>query len=182
VNRIFLTLATISNLALVATFLLGWSIGDAAALPVDELAIVGWHFLAALGSSIIVLLVHAVALTYFMGTGRWIEETSMAYAMPAEARTANVRLKYQVLPGIVGCMVLVVATGALGAVADPASPVELTNDELIHFLCAAALVAVNLVVSAIEYDAIRRNGEVVDSLVRAVHERRASQGLPTTAA
>ena len=53
------------------------------------------------GASLLAIMVHAVALTYFMGTGRWIEETCTAYKLGEEGRTANVRLKYRIIPGMV---------------------------------------------------------------------------------
>ena len=58
---------------------------------------------------------HAVVLTYFMGSGRWIEETSQAYRLPATFYAENQSLKYRVVPAIVGCFALLLVTGGLGA-------------------------------------------------------------------
>ncbi|MEZ6066035.1 MAG: hypothetical protein R3B90_10080 [Planctomycetaceae bacterium] len=178
-TRIFATLAIFANVALMASFALGWSIGDAKSLPPDEGEIIGWHVLIALGSSLIALLVHAVALTYFMGTGRWIEETTAAYSLPEDSRRRNIQLKYSVLPGMIACILLLIATGSFGAVADPASAIEFTNDAFVHFACASTLLVVNSAVNWLEWDAIARNGRIVDDIVRAVNERRTAAGLPT---
>ncbi|MBL8851899.1 MAG: hypothetical protein JNG89_19660, partial [Planctomycetaceae bacterium] len=74
-SRIFLTLSITANSALVVTLILGWRIVDPASLEPAARNMVAWHMLTALAAALLVLLVHAVALTYFMGTGRWLEET-----------------------------------------------------------------------------------------------------------
>ncbi len=109
-NRIFTVLATVSNLGLAATFLLGWNIGDPAS-P-EAAGRFAWHFLVALGALLLALLVHAVVLTYFMGTGRWIEETSAAYRLDPGVREENIHVKYRTLPGMMACVALLIVTSA----------------------------------------------------------------------
>ena len=109
-NRIFSTLAIISNLGLGVTFILGWTVispdvEGATGLPLTV------HFLTALAALTLTLLVHAIVLTYFMGTGRWIEETSQAYQLGIDSREENIRLKYRTLPGMVACITLLIVTG-----------------------------------------------------------------------
>jgi hypothetical protein len=177
VNRIFLTLAVVANLGLLAAFWLGWRIEDAASIDPQARAAVTLHFLAALGASILALLVHAVGLTYFMGTGRWIEETCEAYRLGPEARSQNVRLKYRALPGMIGCVLLLLATGAFGAIADPASGSDMPAAATIHRALAAFTVAANLLVSWIEYAAIERNGRLVADVFAEVQRMRRERGM-----
>src|SRR5262245_20944252 len=40
------------------------------------------HFVIGLFSSVGVLLIHCLAITYFLGTGRWVKEVCMAYGLP----------------------------------------------------------------------------------------------------
>lgn len=176
-NRIFLVLATIANGLLVVTLLLGWRIGDPRSLDPATADALGLHFLVALGTCLLVLLVHAVALTYFMGTGRWIEETSEAYRLGEEPRRRNIALKYRVIPGIVFCFLLVVATGSLGAAADPASRSRMDWAGMWHFGLAITLLAVNLVVSWVEYSSIAGNGRIVSAIVDEVRRIRRERGL-----
>src|ERR1700690_3195758 len=70
--RIFLPLAALSICSLVFAMILGLTIDDPKVLAAQ--AGVQYHFLAALAALVFATLVHAIVLTYFMGTGRWIEE------------------------------------------------------------------------------------------------------------
>jgi hypothetical protein len=177
VSRIFLTLSIIANGALATTLVLGWRIGDPASMAPGARAAVTWHMLTALAAALLVLLVHAVALTYFMGTGRWLEETSTAYRLGSEPRTANIRLKYRVIPGMLACMVLVVLTGAFGAMADPAANVPRPSAASTHFALALVTLLANLFVSWVEQRAIAQNGALVDAVVGRVGEIRRERGL-----
>jgi hypothetical protein len=182
VNRIFLVLATIANGLLAVTLALGWRIGDPTQLDDATANALSLHFLVALGTCLLVLLVHAVALTYFMGTGRWIEETCEAYKLGDEPRRRNIRLKYQAIPGIIVCFLLVLATGALGAVSDPASRSNLAGAATIHFGLAVLLLTVNFVVSWMQSRAIAANGRLVNAIVDEVRRIRRERGLDAPAA
>ena len=176
-NRIFLVLAILSNSLLAVTLVLGWSIGDPRDLDPATADVLQLHFLVALGTCLLALLVHAVALTYFMGTGRWIEETCGAYSLGEEARRENIRLKFRVIPGMVICFLLVLATGSFGAVADPASTMNLNHGPTIHFLLAVTLLMVNILISWMQYRCIVRNGHVVNEIIAEVHRIRQEKGL-----
>lgn len=174
-KQIFVFLALLGNLALVVTFALGWRIEDtSAAASQHELSL---HFLYALASSGFALLVHAIVLTYFMGTGRWIEETSAAYRFEPAAREKNIRLKYRVIPGMVACMTMIILTGALGAVADPASNVEWNWAKTTHFTLAVVTIGMNILVSALEFHQIGRNTELVNLVYEEVKAVRKDRGL-----
>lgn len=176
-SRIFLTLASISNVLLVVTFVLGWQIGDPASLEELEQNQVGTHFLVAMGAAMIALMVHAIALTYFMGTGRWIEETCEAYRLGNSARDENIRLKYRVIPGMVIMMLLIMATGSFGAITDPASHYRIPWSRLAHFTLACATLVGNLLVSCLEWNQIVRNGKVVEAVIAEVRRIRKEKGL-----
>lgn len=181
--RIFLSLSIVSNLLLIAAFGLGWMIGDPTQPDRAVQAMVANHFLVALGALVFAVLVHAIVLTYFMGTGRWIEETSAAYKLPPDAHAANRALKYRTLPAMVLCIVLLVLTGAFGGAADPASPVRFQgwfgfSPATIHFLIASATLAINMLVNLWEYQAIESNGRLVLGVLEDVRRIRIERGLP----
>jgi hypothetical protein len=177
VNRIFSCLALGSNLALAITFGLGWRIEDAGSLAQRAREQVSHHFLFALVSITLALLVHAIVLTYFMGTGRWIEETCAAYRFEAAARTENIRLKYRLIPAMFLCMALLIITGAFGAIADPASNMKMPSAHVIHFVLAALTLTANLGTSLLEYGQIVRNSRLVDQVYREVKAVRRERGL-----
>lgn len=170
-SRIFLTLAVIANSALLVTLILGWRIVDPKSREPDA------HMLTAICAALLVLLVHAVALTYFMGTGRWLEETSEAYGLGIEPRAANVRLKYRVIPGMIGCIALVVVTGAFGALADPAATMHRASASKVHLALAFITLLANVFVSWLEHRAISQNGRLVDAVVQRVGQIRRERGL-----
>lgn len=176
-SRIFLTLSSVANGALLFTLILGWRIVDPASLEPGVRNAVTWHMLTALGAALLVLLVHAVALTYFMGTGRWLEETCEAYSLGEDARRANIRLKYRVIPGMVACMILVVVTGAFGAMADPAANTPRPWAASVHLALALATLLTNVLVSWVEQRAIVQNGRLVDAVVERVTQIRLARGL-----
>jgi len=135
------------------------------------------HFLFALASSSFALFVHAVVLTYFMGTGRWIQETSEAYSFEGEARAQNMKLKYKALPGMMLCLALILITGAFGAIADPGSNTQMDHSATIHFTLAVSLFLANLLVNVIQYSAIVKNSHVVDLVYKEVLKVRKERGL-----
>ncbi|WP_437203572.1 hypothetical protein [Planctomicrobium sp. SH664] len=182
-NRIFVCLSTLANLSLWVTFALGLRIGDPGSLSDTARNQVSAHFLFALAAVMFALLVHAIVLTYFMGTGRWIEETSAAYRFDGAAREENIRLKYRVLPAMGLCLLMLIVTGAFGAVADPASNTRWDHAAITHFLLAVGTLTLNAFVSLVEYRQIVRNGQLVQLVydeVKAVRrERKLDESVPS---
>lgn len=183
VKRIFLTLAVLTSLLLIATVVYGLSIGDAASGDPKVQSKIGYHMLLGMGTLTFATLVHAISLTYFMGTGRWIEETSEAYSLGDEFHRQNQQMKYRMLPGLTACILLLITTGALGAVADPATPISLDGvlgmtSSQIHFFVSITTVLVNLAVNFTQYMAIAENSQVVERVLQEVKKIRAERGLP----
>jgi hypothetical protein len=168
VKHIFLTLAVVSTLLLVASFVLGCEIGDVRSVSPLTQKLLSYHLLISVAALIFAALVHAVLLTYFMGTSRWLEEARQAYKFDARWSDENRRLKYRAIPTMVVCLLLLIANIPLGAVA-PSS---------VHLLVAILTILVNLAVNAMEYAAIRRNGELIAAVVSEVRRIRETLGLP----
>ena len=185
-KRIFLTLAVLANITLLIAFVLGWQVGDTTLNGGRDPEInsrIGTHLLVGLGALTSATMVHALLLTYFMGTGRWIEETSHAYKLSGEWRRQNQRTKYGILPGIFISFLLLVVTGSLGAVADPATPVSLEktlgiNDSTLHFSAAVCTWIVTLIVNMTQYFAITKNSAIVECVLAEVRRIRIEKGLP----
>jgi hypothetical protein len=185
VNRIFLSLASLSTILLLVAFGLGLRIEDASLPTVSAQATVSWHFLTAVAALVFAALVHAIVLTYFMGTGRWLEETSGAYSLSDEFCATSRALKNRIISTMAGCLFLLTLTGACGAMADPASPYGAgewwgISAATIHFLTAAVTVSVNLFVNFWEYQAVYKNGRIVDEVLQEVRRIRVEKGLPVT--
>lgn len=182
-KRIFLTLALIANAILLYVIWRGLNIGDTGDNSPEVQQQVGSHMLIGLGALTFATFVHAVALTYFMGTGRFLEETSKAYSLSGEYHSCSQRFKYGTLPGMTLCLLFMITTGALGAVADPATPASLADtfgvtDDWIHFGGAVVMIGLNLVVTLLEYRAISGNTQVIEQVLAEVHRIRKERGLP----
>lgn len=182
-TRIFLTLASLGGLLLVAAVVLGLSIDDPKVATASVQAGVSAHFLTAVGGLVFSAMVHAIVLTYFMGTSRWIEETGNSYPLSPAPREESRRLKYRVMPAMAGCLVLLIITGATGAAADPASPYGAQGmfglpSSTVHLLLAMTTVCVNFAVNYLEYLAIFENGRIVDQVLAEVRRIRLEKGLP----
>ncbi|MEZ6133023.1 MAG: hypothetical protein R3C59_30495 [Planctomycetaceae bacterium] len=182
-KRIFLTLAALATILLLTAIVLGLNIGDARSLEPAQQSKISTHMLVGLAALTFATLVHAISLTYFMGTGRWIEETSNAYSLDESFYTQNQKIKYGTLPGLTLCVLLLITTGALGAVADPATPMSLDGtlgmtSAQIHMFGAILTVIVNLITNLTQFMAIAGNMRVVDAVLQNVRRIREERGLP----
>jgi hypothetical protein len=176
-----MTLASVSTLLLLTVFVLGLNIGDPKAA--ESQSFVSWHLLLALSGLVFAALVHTLVLTYFMGTGRWIEDVTKAYQLENRWRVASQRLKYRVLPEMCCGMLLLLTTIGFGAAADPASRLNFAgwggmSAGTLHLLVALATVCCNFFVNVREFQALEQNGQLVNEVVEKVREIRIARGMP----
>ena len=163
--------------------MLGVNIDDPASPTAASLASVRLHFLTAVGGLMFAALVHAIVLTYFMGTGRWIEETAQVYPLPPRIQQESRGLKYRILPAMAGCLVLLIVTGALGAAADPATRTGWQGlwgipASTLHFSAAVVTLCLNAIVNYFQYAAIEYNGGLIEEVLQEVRRVRIEKGLP----
>lgn len=182
-KRIFVTLTVLSTVLLFTAFILGWISGDPKSLDETVRRGVSLHRLTSLAALIFATLVHAILLTYFMGTGRWLEETCKAYSLGDKWLTENQSLKYRSIMAMVGAMLMLIATGACGAAIDPTGAVRFEgwgafSGATIHFYVASITLIVNLLVNAKEFQAVSRNNQIIDMVMDEVHRIRREKGLP----
>ncbi len=83
---------------------------------------------------------------------------------------------------MVPSLLLLIAVGAMGTAADPASQLYYREwggiaSSKIHLLAAATVWFVNLSVSVWEFFAIKRNGQLVQQVLSQVREIRVNKGL-----
>src|SRR5262249_51799555 len=181
-TRIFTTLALCSTAVLVAALWLGLDIGDAHLRDSAVQSRVSIHFLAGGPALVFAVLVHALVITYFMGTGRWLQETCTAYRLGNDWQARSRDLKWRLYPAVVASLLVLIATGAFGGAADPASAVGFRGVGSLsaaqgHFGCASAALLVNGAVNVLEYVALRRNGALVSDVLAEVRRTRAERGL-----
>jgi NhaP-type Na+/H+ or K+/H+ antiporter len=173
-TRIFLTLAAADSLALALAFTLGcWSkLTDG--LHADASSVYLLHFLVGLFTAVGTLLTHCLIFTYFLGTGRWVKEVTLAYDLPDEPWHKRTRdLKRLVFPPALAAMLVTIATAAGGGGAQ-----MLAWPWQIHLTLAAAALLINLWAFRLEYRTVTENAAILDAVLRDVDRIRAERGLP----
>ncbi len=181
-KHIFLTLALISTALLMAAFVTGMSIDDPTVQTEEAAASVNLHMGTAMFALLFAAMVHSLALTYFMGTGRWMEETSRAYRLPESMPAESRSMKYRMILAMSGCFVMLLVTLGLGASIDANVWKGFTEYGIaastVHFLSASATICLNMLVFMQEYQAISRNGQLIDEVMGEVRRMRIERGLP----
>lgn len=184
-SRIFLSLVIAQYLCAGFAFYRGLSLRGLNLLDPTDMAAqsaISFHLNFGLFVIVICFFCHAVLLTYFMGTGRWLEETCTAYDMGGEFRKNNMQLKWRAYPAMTVCFVLLLGVMITGVSADPGSKIDFTgwggmSAARIHLTTVIVTMSINLAVNIWEYLAIRRNGELVKSVMAKVREMRLARGL-----
>lgn len=176
-TRIFLTLATANFLSLTLTFALGcWSrLTDG--LHAASGSVFMLHFLFGLFTAVGTLLVHCLIFTYFLGTGRWVKEVTLAYDLPDEPWHKRTReLKRRTFPPALAAMLVTIATAAAGAGGQlQAWPWQ------VHFTLGVITLLVNAWAMCVEYRNVRINAATLDEVLTEVDRVRAERGLPPNA-
>ena len=136
------------------------------------------HFVLGLCTALGILLVHCIIFTYFLGTGRWVKEVTLAYQLPDVPWHKTTReLKRATFPPALFSMLIVIATAAAGAGA------QLTEWHWsIHATLAFLTVLINLWAFGVEYRNVTANAQVILDVLVEVDRRRAAQGLQSNAA
>jgi hypothetical protein len=184
-NRIFATLAVFSIVALVATLLLGFAIGDlndpalrqSNQLPrLVNLSMI--HKMAGLASALVVVLVNSIVVTYFVGTGRWCKEVVEAYSLDSELIRRSMTIKRRAFPFAVLAMLAIVGVSALGAAADPGRMQPGTENWMVPHLVGAML-GIGFVACAYfnEGQRIREQQELIAKVLGEVKRIRRERGL-----
>jgi hypothetical protein len=175
--RIFTTLAVIIILSLAATIVVGFiSMPLAPSDPrKEDIFIV--HFFLGLGTALVILLVHCMIFTYFLGTGRWVKEVGLAYQLPDEHLPKLTReLKRWTFPPALFAMLIVIATVAAGAGAQLQEwPWH------IHAILAFLTLLINVWAFRVEWRNLRTNARVIQEVLTEVDRIRAERGLPDNA-
>ena len=131
------------------------------------------HILMGIGTTLLVVLVCSIAVTYFIGTGRWCREVVEAYRLAPEILRENQRLKRQSFPWALCGMMAVLGISALGAAADPGTGMAGTARWVTpHLFAALAGICVIGYCLYSLWICIVRNNQIINRVMREVHARR----------
>jgi len=179
-TRILARLFAINAGALLAAFVAGvvlWLRGgltdrnDAVSYPL--------HLYLGLFAILFNLGVHCLVFIYFLGTGRWVKEVALAYALPDAPLPRQTReLKRATFPPALLAMLVPIGTAAAGMAQLQQYG---TWAGILHACLALATLAVNVWAFRIEYRNVAINAGIIDRVMQDVDRIRAEHGLPTNA-
>src|SRR5215471_16087019 len=176
-TRTFSTLAVLLTFAMFATIGVGlWSYFlDPADSSKKDIFLV--HFHLGLWTAIGILLVHCIIFTYFLGTGRWVKEVSIAYRLPDVPLAKTTReLKRATFPPALFSMLIGIFTSAAGA-----GVLFQSWPWYVHSAGAVLTVLINLWAFRVEYRALSANIAVLQAVLTEVDRIRQAQGLESNA-
>jgi len=178
-ERVFSRVAVFAVALLVATAGLGLWLGDLHGQRAPE--VLRWgtvHRLSGVLSALVIVLVNSMAVTYFIGTGRWCREVVEAYSLAPSYIDRSKRFKREAFPfaliGILGVLAIV----ALGGAADPASGRPGTQDWVtFHLVGGIAFVALIAWCFQRQVAKIRSQHELIEEVLTEVRTVREARGL-----
>ena len=171
-TQIFRTLAISLTLAILLTIGIGfWSFFTPGESKYKEIFIL--HFVFGLATTMGGLLVHCLIFIYFLGTGRWVKEVTIAYKMPDEPWHKQTReLKRQTFPPALFSMLIAIAAAAAGAGAQlQAWP------WYVHMTLGLLTLAINLWAFRIELRNVTINATIIDAVMQEVDRIRTASGM-----
>lgn len=178
-DRVFSRAALFAVSLMAATAGLGLWLGDLHGQTAP--AVLRWgtvHRLSGVLAALMVVLVNSMAVTYFIGTGRWCREVVETYALDGAYVERSKKLKRAAFPFALMGMLAVVTIVALGGAADPASGRPGTQQWVTpHLLGGLGLAALIAWCFQAQLPQIRRQQGLIDEVMAEVRESRRLRGL-----
>lgn len=182
-NRIFSILASFALLFLIATMVLGLTLGDLRN-PDDHVA-QRWgtvHRLSGVAAALAAMFVNGIVATYFVGTSRWCREVSETYGLDMQFVRRSNLLKRRTFPVTVMSMLAIVGIVALGGAADPGAtrqlePLPGLTWAQLHLFGAMLGIAFVAFVFFLQWNNIQANRQVIDDVMAEVRAIRTAKGL-----
>lgn len=182
-NRIFPVLAAFGISLMVATLVLGLSLGDVS--DAKNEVVQRWatvHRLSGIASAIVMMLVNGIVVTYFIGTSRWCKEVAGAYSLDAALFARSKATKQRSFPLSLVNMLILVGVVALGGAADPAAALQLEPPAgmdwaTVHRIGSFGGVALIAIISYFQWLTIVEQISVIDAMMAQVAAARSAKGL-----
>lgn len=169
----FRTLAIMLTIAILVTIGIGFYYRLSPGEREDKADLFILHFVCGLTTAIGILLVHCLIFIYFLGTGRWVKEVTIAYQMPDEPWHKQTReLKRGTFPPALFSMLIGIAAAAAGAGAQLQS-----WPWWVHMTLGLLTLLINLWAIRIELRNVATNAEVIDGVMKEVDRIRAARGM-----
>ncbi|MFM7251105.1 MAG: hypothetical protein ACKO5R_14500 [Planctomycetaceae bacterium] len=178
-ERVYAHAAMFAVALLAATALLGIWIGDLHGQT--DPAVLRWgsvHRLSGIFTALVVVLVNSIAVTYFIGTGRWCREVVETYGLSPEFTDRAKAIKRRAFPWSVIGMLAVVGITALGGAADPSTGRAGTEAWVTpHLVGAIGLATLIAWCFQSQLPRIRLQQQLIEEVLGEVREIRRARGL-----
>jgi len=155
---LFLAFSAVNLLGLVATLALGYGVSD------GQRHLATYHQLAGIFATIVCCGVHCVVFTYFIATAKWVQHAITVKHLDEALAAPTRSFKAHAFPAALLAMASVCAAAFIGA-----ATVGYAIRPIYHHVAALLAVLVNASVAAVEYNAIRRNGRLIDDILARVN-------------
>lgn len=178
-ERVYSRAAMFAVALMLATAGLGLWIGDLHGQTDRAILRLGTvHRLSGVFAGIMVLLVNSMAVTYFIGTGRWCKEVVETYGLSDAFIGRAKALKRAAFPRSVIGMLAVVGIVALGGAADPSTGRPGSQDWVTpHLVGAIGLMALVAWCFQSQLPRIRRQQALIEEVLDEVRAIRTARGL-----
>ena len=178
-DRVFSRAALFAVSLMAATAGLGLWLGDLHGQTAP--AVLRWgtvHRLSGVLAALMVVLVNSMAVTYFIGTGRWCREVVETYGLDGSYIERSRRIKRAAFPFALMGMLAVVTIVALGGAADPASGRPGTQQWVTpHLLGGLGLAAMIAWCFQSQVPQLRLQQGLIEEVMDEVRESRRKRGL-----
>lgn len=150
---LFLGLTAVNLLCLLTSAVLGY-------LSMDRQGLGGIHFLSGALTALVCCAVHCIVFTYFIATAKWVQHAIAVKRLEPQLLSPTRSFKLQAFPAALGAMGIVFVTAVFGAAhSNYGVPI------IYHHLLALAALAGNVLAAMVEFNAIRRNGRLIDEVL-----------------
>jgi hypothetical protein len=155
--------------------------GEALKIPRQRMTL---HFYVGVASSLLVVLVNSVTVTYFVGTSKWCKEVGETYDLNPELPARSTLIKRRTFPWSVMGMLAIVVLVLLGGLSDPSIPLNQSHPgrspQMVqwHYLAAMGTLAFMALTFAVQAMRIYENSQAIGAILAEVRRIRLAKGLP----
>jgi hypothetical protein len=165
---LFLGLSAANLLCLLITAALGYGVSS------GRRDWATYHQLAGALATLVCCGVHCVVFTYFMATAKWVQHAIAVKQLDKSLAAPTRSFKAQAFPAALLAMASVCAAAFVGAAA-----VGYGLRPIWHHSVAIVGLLINVVVTFVEFRAIRRNGRLIDGVLVAANADRRRVAAPS---
>ncbi len=139
------------------------------------------HVWVGISAALMVLLVNAICITYFVGTGRWCKEVVETYDLDRQFILEGNQLKRRTFPWALSGMLALIALVTLGAASDPAANFKTSQQwVIVHFTCALLGILWIGCAFSVQLRRLDENYALIQRVVEQVQAIRRARGLDTS--